>query len=118
LTIALIIGFLRFPCQFTMDINKNLNGVVVNPHAKRPAARDSENSDAADEDVAVNTVVTDSTMGIRSQLRQGAIKKRKKMGTKIKANRVCKQNASWKKILASAPKMALQPARIRPGEVS
>jgi hypothetical protein len=75
-----------------MDINKNLNGIVVNPHAKRPAARDSENSDAAN-DAVMNTAVADSTMGIRSQLRQGAIKKCKKMGTKIKANRVCKQNA-------------------------
>jgi hypothetical protein len=75
-----------------MDVNKNLNGIMVNPYVKRPAARDSENSDAAN-DVAINTAVTDSTMGIRSQLRQGAIKKCKKMGTKIKANRVYKQNA-------------------------
>jgi hypothetical protein len=50
-----------------MDINKNLNGVMVNPHAKRPAARDSEDSDVAN-DAATNTVVADSPMGIQSQL--------------------------------------------------
>jgi hypothetical protein len=75
-----------------MDVNRNLNGVMVNPYAKRPAARDSENSDVAN-DAATNTVVADSTMGIQSQQRQVAIKKCKKMGTKIKANRVCKKNA-------------------------
>jgi hypothetical protein len=49
--------------------------------------------DAEPNDAATNTVVADSTMGMQSQLRQGAIKKCKKMGTKIKANRAHKQNA-------------------------
>jgi hypothetical protein len=43
--------------------------------------------------VSANHSASDSTMGIQSQLRQCAIKKCKKMETKIKANRVCKQNA-------------------------
>jgi hypothetical protein len=49
--------------------------------------------DAEPNDAATNTVVADSTMGMQSQLHQGAIQKCKKMGTKIKANRVHKQNA-------------------------
>jgi hypothetical protein len=78
-----------------MDFKRNLNGVMVNPCAKRPAAnaaKESGNSHAAN-DPFINAVVTDFTMGVQSQLREAAIKKWKKIGTKVKARRVCKQNA-------------------------
>jgi hypothetical protein len=70
-----------------MDFNRNLNGVMVNPHEKRPAAtvaKESGNSLAAN-DLSVNAAVADFTMGIQSQLRKGAIKNCKKIGTKVKA---------------------------------
>jgi hypothetical protein len=78
-----------------MDFNRNLNGVIVNPYEKRPAAtaaKESGNSHVAN-DLSINAVVTDFTMGVQSQLREGAIKKCKKIGTKVKARRVYKQNA-------------------------
>jgi hypothetical protein len=78
-----------------MDFNRNLNGVMVNPCEKRPAAtaaKESGNSHVAN-DLSANAVVADFTMGVQSQLREGAIKKCEKIGTKVKARRVCKQNA-------------------------
>jgi hypothetical protein len=60
-----------------MDFNRNLNGLMVNPYEKRPAAtvaKESGNSHAAN-DLSTNAVVTDFTMGIQSQLREGAIRK-------------------------------------------
>ena len=68
----------------------NSNRVLINPYAKRPAAAASENNDRVN-NVAINLVVTDFTMGIQSQLRGGAIKNYKKMATKRKL--VYKQRA-------------------------
>ena len=61
----------------------NSNGAFINPYAKRPAAAARESNDRVN-NVAINSVVTDFTMGIQSQLRGGAIKNCKKMATKRK----------------------------------
>jgi hypothetical protein len=86
------IGVFGFHCQFTMDLNRTLTPVIVNPYARRPtvAARESNNTV---NNVATNSVVTDLTMGNQSQLRNGAIRKCKKRATKNKTRRVYKQNA-------------------------
>jgi hypothetical protein len=81
-----IIGVLRFLCQFTMDCNRTSTSVVVNPYAKHPAAATTERSEKTN-NVAITTVVTDLKMGNQSQLRNGAIKKCKKMATKRKTKR-------------------------------
>jgi hypothetical protein len=47
----------------------------VNPHAKRPAAAVSEVDDVADDLPMMNAAVTDFTIGIQLQLREGTIKK-------------------------------------------
>ncbi len=65
---------------------------MVNPCAKRPAAKGTESGHAAN-DAAMNTVATDFTMGIQSQLREGAIKRSKQIGTRVKGRKVCTQNA-------------------------
>jgi hypothetical protein len=75
-----------------MDFNRNSNGAFVNPYAKRPAAEASKSNDL-DNDVAINTIVTDFNMGIQLQLCDGAVRKSKKVGRKAKTKRVYKQKA-------------------------
>ncbi len=65
---------------------------MVNPCAKRPAAKGTESGHAAN-DAAMNTAATDFTMGIQSQLREGAIKRSKQIGTRVKGRKVCTQRA-------------------------
>jgi hypothetical protein len=55
-----------------MDLYRTLTGVVINPYAKRPTVAASESNDSAN-NVAINSVVTDLTMGNQSQLRNGTI---------------------------------------------
>jgi hypothetical protein len=73
-----------------MDFNVNSTRTFINPYAKGPAAAASQNNDGAN-DAATNSVVTDFTMGIQSQLRGGAIQKCKEKATKRKS--VYKQHA-------------------------
>ncbi len=75
-----------------MDCNRTSTGVVINPYAKRRTEAASESNNSAN-NVAINSVVTDLTMGNQSQLRNGAIKKCKKMATKRKTKQVYKQKA-------------------------
>ena len=75
-----------------MDPNYKATPNFTNPYAKRSVAEEVKNDDVPN-DVAINTVVADLTMGIQSQLREGAVKKCKKIGTKVKSKRVYRQNA-------------------------
>ena len=75
-----------------MDLDRTSTTAFVNPYAKRSAAAASENNDLSN-NVATNSVVTDLTMGIQSQLRGGAIKNCKKIATKVNKKRIYKQNA-------------------------
>jgi hypothetical protein len=76
-----------------MVFNRHSTGAVINPYAKRPAAAASESNDRVN-NVAINSVVTDFTMGIQSQKCNGTIKKCKKMAThRKKAKKVYKQYA-------------------------
>jgi hypothetical protein len=85
-----------------MDFNRNstgastsagaITGAYINPYAKRPAAAASDSNNVAI-DVAINSVVNDFNMGIRSQLLNGSIHKSKKIATKAKTKRNYKQNA-------------------------
>jgi hypothetical protein len=54
---------------------------------------EASKSDDLANHVAINSIVTDFNMGIQSQLRDGAIRKSKKMATKAKTKRVYKQKA-------------------------
>jgi hypothetical protein len=77
-----------------MGFSRNSDGAFVNPYAKRPAAEASKSNDLANDVLlAINTVVTDFSMGIQSQLCDGAIRKLKKMATKAKTKRVYRQKA-------------------------
>jgi hypothetical protein len=87
------IGVLRFRSQNTMDFNRTSTDVTINPYAKRSTAEASESNDSTN-NVAINTVVTNLNMGNQSQLRNGAIKKCKKMATKrLYKKQAYKQNA-------------------------
>jgi hypothetical protein len=87
-----IIGVLRFRSQYTMDFNRTSTGVIINPYAKHPAAATTERNEKTN-NVAITPVVNDLTMGNQSQLRNGAIKKCKKMATNRKKKQVYKQKA-------------------------
>jgi hypothetical protein len=86
------IGVSGFHCQFTIDLNRTLTPVIVNPYARRRTVAASESNNTVN-NVATNSVVTDLTMGNQSQLCNGAIRKCKKRATKNKTKRVYKQNA-------------------------
>ena len=75
-----------------MDFNRNWTGAVVNPYVELPAAAESESNDSPNI-VAITSVVRDLNMRNQSQLRNSAVKKCKKMGTKRKTSRVYKTNA-------------------------
>jgi hypothetical protein len=87
-----IIGVLRFRSQYTMDFNRTLTGVIINPYAKHSAAATTEKNEKTN-NVAITPVVNDLNMGNQSQLRNGAIQKCKKMATKRKTKQVYKQKA-------------------------
>ncbi len=76
-----------------MDFNRTTTDVTINPYAKRSTAEASESNDSTN-NVDINTVVTNLNMGNQSQLRNGAIKKCKKMATKrLYKKQAYKQNA-------------------------
>jgi ATP sulfurylase len=76
-----IIGVLRFRSQYAMDFKRTSTNVIINPYAKHPAAATTERK-VKTNNVAITPVVTDLNMGNQFQLRNGAIKKCKKMATK------------------------------------
>jgi hypothetical protein len=79
-----------------MDFNQTFTGVVINPYAKRPPTAAIENNASFNylAENSINSVATNiETMGCRSDLRNGAIKNCKKIGTKAKKKRVYMQRA-------------------------